>query len=305
MPAPTGREVLARGGAALKGAITGGGVREASAAIPSAPARDALLHAYQVAFASTFDHLMIIGVVVAAIGSICAYALVRERDFVPSYAPRRAHHKSNRRRRRRCDGGRGRPAGATPDHRDGPATSGPPRAITEAALRQLAERGLRPDVDGEHRRRGRRGPGHGLPPLQGQSRPHHRGHRRQPRGPLPRSHPRTTPGPTSSSTSRPSTSASARVASRWSGLCSARATSATPWRCTANGSSSRAPATCAPCLCAPRSSGSSRPTPTSTWPCRCSPGSVLARRVSGVPSPPDWAPRAVDMIWQRPPAAQP
>ena len=34
-----GREVLVRGGAALKGAITGGGVREASAAIPSPPAR--------------------------------------------------------------------------------------------------------------------------------------------------------------------------------------------------------------------------------------------------------------------------
>jgi MFS family permease len=84
---PVGREVLARGGAALKGAITGGGVREASAAIPSAPARNALLHAYQVAFASTFDHLMIIGVVVAALGSIGAYALVRDRDFVPSYSP--------------------------------------------------------------------------------------------------------------------------------------------------------------------------------------------------------------------------
>ncbi len=28
-------------------------------------------------------------------------------------------------------------------------------------------------------------------------------------------------------------------------------------------------------------------------------GSVLARRVSGLVSPPDWAPRAVDMIWRR------
>jgi len=83
----TGREVLARGGAALKGAITGGGVRQASAAIPSLPARSALLHAYQSAFASTFDHLMTIGVVVAAIGAIGAYALVRQRDFVPSYSP--------------------------------------------------------------------------------------------------------------------------------------------------------------------------------------------------------------------------
>jgi AcrR family transcriptional regulator len=28
-------------------------------------------------------------------------------------------------------------------------------------------------------------------------------------------------------------------------------------------------------------------------------GSVLARRVSGLASPPDWAPRAVDMVWRR------
>jgi hypothetical protein len=82
----TGREVLTRGGAALKAAITGGGVRQASAAIPSVPARNALLHAYQVAFASTFNHLMMIGVVVAAVGAISAYALVRDRDFVPSYS---------------------------------------------------------------------------------------------------------------------------------------------------------------------------------------------------------------------------
>jgi AcrR family transcriptional regulator len=34
-------------------------------------------------------------------------------------------------------------------------------------------------------------------------------------------------------------------------------------------------------------------------------GSVLARRVSGVSSPPNWAPRALDMIWRNPPAADP
>ncbi len=28
-------------------------------------------------------------------------------------------------------------------------------------------------------------------------------------------------------------------------------------------------------------------------------GSVLARRVSGMPSPSDWARRAIDMIWRR------
>jgi len=88
----TGQEVLARGGTALKGALAGGGVRQVAASIPSASARATLLHAYRVGFASTLDHLMIIGVVVAAIGSVGAFALVRQRDFVPSYAPPAALH---------------------------------------------------------------------------------------------------------------------------------------------------------------------------------------------------------------------
>jgi EmrB/QacA subfamily drug resistance transporter len=83
----TGHELLARGGTALKGALAGGGVRQAAAAIPSPAARAALLHAYRIGFASTLDHLMIIGTVVAAIGSLCAFVLVRQRDFVPSYSP--------------------------------------------------------------------------------------------------------------------------------------------------------------------------------------------------------------------------
>jgi hypothetical protein len=88
-----GQEVLAHGGAALNGALAGGGVREVAAAIPSAPARAALLSAYRVGFASTLDHLMIIGAVVAAIGSLCAYVLVRQADFVPSYASSEAPEK--------------------------------------------------------------------------------------------------------------------------------------------------------------------------------------------------------------------
>jgi MFS family permease len=83
----TGQELLSRGGAALKGALAGGGVREAAAAIPSTAARTTLLHAYRVGFASTLDHLMIIGAVVSAIGSIGAFILIRQRDFVPSYSP--------------------------------------------------------------------------------------------------------------------------------------------------------------------------------------------------------------------------
>jgi hypothetical protein len=81
-----GRELLTKGGATLNGALAGGGVRQAAASLPPA-SRVALLHAYRVGFASTLDHLMIIGTVVAAVGSICAFALVRQRDFVPSFSP--------------------------------------------------------------------------------------------------------------------------------------------------------------------------------------------------------------------------
>jgi EmrB/QacA subfamily drug resistance transporter len=83
----TGRSVAAHGGAALKGALAGGGVRGALTSIPSAAGRDALLQAYRVGFSATLDHLMIIGAVISLIGSIASFALVRQRDFVPSFAP--------------------------------------------------------------------------------------------------------------------------------------------------------------------------------------------------------------------------
>ncbi|HTZ08154.1 MAG TPA: MFS transporter [Acidimicrobiales bacterium] len=86
-----GQEILARGGSQLNAALAGGGVRQVAAAIPSAAARSTLLSAYRMSFASTFDHLMLIGTVVAGFGAVCAFALVRQRDFVPSYSPAQAH----------------------------------------------------------------------------------------------------------------------------------------------------------------------------------------------------------------------
>ena len=83
---PAGQAVVAHGGAALQGALAGGGVREAMTAIPSAASRSALLQAYRVGFSATLDHLMVIGAVIAFIGSIGSFALVRQRDFVPSVA---------------------------------------------------------------------------------------------------------------------------------------------------------------------------------------------------------------------------
>ena len=64
------------------------------AALPSIPvpaARQALLSAYHVGFSTTLNHLMIIGAIVAFVGAVCGFALVRQRDFVvPDRAARRA-----------------------------------------------------------------------------------------------------------------------------------------------------------------------------------------------------------------------
>ncbi len=83
---PGGRTVLAHTGNGLTAAITGGGIRPAAAAIHDAGARDALLNAYRTGFTSTFDHLMAIATVVALVGAVGSLVLVRQRDFVPSYA---------------------------------------------------------------------------------------------------------------------------------------------------------------------------------------------------------------------------
>ena len=77
-----GQEVIAKGGSQLTAAITGGGVRPAAAAIPVPAARQALLQAYRLGFTTTFNHLMVISTIVALIGSVAAFALVRQRDFV-------------------------------------------------------------------------------------------------------------------------------------------------------------------------------------------------------------------------------
>jgi EmrB/QacA subfamily drug resistance transporter len=83
---PTGRLILAHGGTQLFQAIAGGGVREAAASMPAA-VRHSLLSAYQLGFTTTFNHLMSIAMWTSLIGAVAALALVRQRDFVPSYAP--------------------------------------------------------------------------------------------------------------------------------------------------------------------------------------------------------------------------
>jgi hypothetical protein len=78
---PAGRQVLARGGSELSAAVQSGSVRDAAAAVP-APARSVLLHAYRIGFSHTFNELMVIGAVIAFVGSVLTLVLVRQRDFV-------------------------------------------------------------------------------------------------------------------------------------------------------------------------------------------------------------------------------
>ena len=77
-----GKLVLHRGGAQLNAAMSAGEVHQAAAQIPVAAARTVLLHAYHIGFSSTLNHLMIIATVVALVGSIAGFVLVRQRDFV-------------------------------------------------------------------------------------------------------------------------------------------------------------------------------------------------------------------------------
>jgi hypothetical protein len=78
-----GRQVLHLG-PRVSTAISQGLVRQTAANLRSGAARNALLSAYRTGFTTTFNHLMTIATVIAAIGGLAALALVRQRDFVPS-----------------------------------------------------------------------------------------------------------------------------------------------------------------------------------------------------------------------------
>jgi MFS family permease len=77
-----GRSVLHRGGAQLNAAMSAGEVHEVAASIPVIAARSTLLHAYHIGFSSTLNHLMVIATIVALVGAVGGYVLVRQRDFV-------------------------------------------------------------------------------------------------------------------------------------------------------------------------------------------------------------------------------
>ena len=84
---PLGRGVLQRGGAQLQTAMSAGEVRQVASAIPIPAARNALLQAYHAGFSTTLNHLMVIGAVVAIVGALGAFVLVRQRDFIVPTGP--------------------------------------------------------------------------------------------------------------------------------------------------------------------------------------------------------------------------
>jgi len=84
---PVGKLVLQHGGGQLTAALSAGQVQAvlAHASLP-ASARSTLLHAYHVGFSVTLNHLMEIAAVVAFVGCLAGYFLIRQRDFVVSGA---------------------------------------------------------------------------------------------------------------------------------------------------------------------------------------------------------------------------
>ncbi len=81
-----GQAVAAHGGHQLDQAMEAGAVRQVLPHVPAA-ARGTLLHAYRVGFSASLNDLLLIGTVVAAVGAVLAVALVRQKDFVPSFTP--------------------------------------------------------------------------------------------------------------------------------------------------------------------------------------------------------------------------
>jgi len=83
----TGRTILAHDSTNLSSAFAGGDVRRAAASYPAGTVRNTLVEAYRIGFTTTFNHLMDIALVIALVGAVGSFFLVRQRDFVPSLGP--------------------------------------------------------------------------------------------------------------------------------------------------------------------------------------------------------------------------
>jgi EmrB/QacA subfamily drug resistance transporter len=84
-----GREVLRAAHSKLGGALVSGDVGSVAAHLP-ASARAALTHSYRVGFTEALTSILIIAAVIALVGAVLAFILVRSRDFVTSGEPAEA-----------------------------------------------------------------------------------------------------------------------------------------------------------------------------------------------------------------------
>jgi EmrB/QacA subfamily drug resistance transporter len=75
------REILATAHGQLGTLLESGQVTRIAHSLPAA-ARSALDHSYRVGFTEAFTTILIIAAAIALVGSVCAFALVRSRDFV-------------------------------------------------------------------------------------------------------------------------------------------------------------------------------------------------------------------------------
>jgi predicted MFS family arabinose efflux permease len=78
-----GRQVLHATHGKLMTALVSGEVGQIADSLPP-PARAALLHSYRVGFTEAFTSILTIAAAIALVGAVCAFALVRSRDFVSS-----------------------------------------------------------------------------------------------------------------------------------------------------------------------------------------------------------------------------
>ena len=83
---PAGQQVAAQHGAQLGPALTAGQVQKAVAGLPPAQAH-ALSTAYHAGFASSLNLLMVIGAIIAFVGALGSFILVRQRDFISGHQP--------------------------------------------------------------------------------------------------------------------------------------------------------------------------------------------------------------------------
>jgi hypothetical protein len=79
----TGSALSLHGGAELRAAVLGGDVRHLAASLPG-PDRAVLLSAYHAGFSSALNGIVLIAAIIALVGSVGSFTLVRQRDFVPS-----------------------------------------------------------------------------------------------------------------------------------------------------------------------------------------------------------------------------